>query len=76
MRQGETDMSQLQSNGTTSIGKILLGIVVAVVGLWLAFAVILPLIKSLVSILLTIAVFGAVVWVVYKVVTYDADKKS
>jgi uncharacterized membrane protein YeaQ/YmgE (transglycosylase-associated protein family) len=69
-------MSQLQSNGTTSIGKILLGIVVAVVGLWIAFAVILPLIKSLVSILLTIAVFGAVVWVVYKVVTYDGGKKS
>ena len=70
-------MSNVESNGkstTASLGKILLAAIVAIVGLWLIFAVVIPTIKALVSILVTIAVFGAVIWLVYKVLTYDTDK--
>jgi hypothetical protein len=72
-------MSNVESKGngmSTSVGRILLAAVVAIVGLWLIFAVIIPTIKALVSILVTIAVFGAVIWLVYKVLTYDSDKST
>jgi hypothetical protein len=72
-------MSNVETKGngmSTSVGRILLAAVVAIVGLWLIFAVIIPTIKALVSILVTIAVFGAVIWLVYKVLTYDSDKST
>jgi hypothetical protein len=72
-------MSNVESNGSStspSMGRILLAVIVALVGLWLIFVVVIPTIKALVSILVTIAVFGAVIWVVYKVLTYDPDKSG
>lgn len=72
-------MSNLETKGksfTSSMGRLLLAAIVAIVGLWLVFAVVIPTIKALVSILVTIAVFGAVIWVVYKVLTYDTDKAN
>ena len=61
---------------SASFGKVLLAIIVAIVGLWLIFAVVIPVVKTLISILVTIAVFGAVIWVVYKVLTLDTDKSK
>ena len=72
-------MSNVESKGngmSPSIDRILMAAVVAIVGLWLIFAVVIPTIKALVSILVTIAVFGAVIWLVYKVLTYDPDKSE
>ena len=72
-------MSNVQSNGksmTSSLGKFILAVVLAAIGLWLIFAVVIPAVKFLVSVLVTIAVFGAVIWVVYKVLTLDTDKSE
>jgi uncharacterized membrane protein YjgN (DUF898 family) len=61
---------------STSPGRLLVAAVVAIVGLFLLWFVVYPIVKFLISMLVTIAIFGAVIWLVYKVLTYDADKSS
>jgi len=56
--------------------KVLGGVVVVLIALWLVFNVILPLVKLALTVILTLAVFGVVIYVVYRAVTYDPDKKT
>ncbi len=64
-------MSQ-QSFGKTLIRFTLAGIVL-LVGLWVFFSIILPTIKLLVSAIISLIILGGLLWVVYKVLTYDSD---
>ena len=66
-------MESENSSGLT-LGKLAMGIVLAVVGLWVLFNIILPTIFFAVKIVITLAVFGVVMWIVYKAVTFDPDK--
>lgn len=56
--------------------KVIGGVIVVLIALWLVFNVILPLVKLALTIILTLAVFGAVIYVVYRALNYDPDKKE
>lgn len=54
----------------SQIGKIMIVVVAVVVALWIAYAIVLPLVK----VAIPLVILGFVVWFVYKVMVSEKPK--